>query len=158
MDYHEAISNLKFISRIKSGDKVNVKFMFVQQDGIMTKISRTLHLETRQNTLNFVKKTVIRCFEIISSYLNSKDESKKHTCVHIVSDMKLAKRGLENLKETYVEDIKLCCDLDTILQEIDAKLLGIDTKMKKCGIKIKEIKELYKEKESSSGEESSSDE
>lgn len=126
MDYNEAISNLKFISRIKARDKVNVKFMFIQQDSLMTKISRTFHFENRKNTLNFVRSTINRSFEIIAAYSKSKSESKLHTCSNVIRDLKLAKDGLQNLKETYLADIKFCCDLDTILQDIDSKLIGLD--------------------------------
>ena len=34
--------------------------------------------------------------------------------------------GLLNLKETYSYDIKFCCDIDVLLQMINAKLSEID--------------------------------
>ena len=125
MDYNEAISNLKFISRIKSGEKINVKFMYVQQDGIVTKISRTLQFENRQHTLNFIRSTISRSFEIIATYSSSKLDSELHTATNVVSDLKLSKHGIQNLKETYANDVKFSCDMDTILQEIDARLIDI---------------------------------
>jgi hypothetical protein len=45
-------------------------------------------------------------------------------CANIISDLKNSKNGLNNLKETYTLDIKFVCDLDTLLQTIDAKLDG----------------------------------
>ena len=125
----EVISRLKFIGKVQKGEKINVKYMFVQPEGIATKISRTLiNQDNRQNTLNFVRCTIGTTFEIIASYSSSNKESQRHICTHVIQDMKQAKNGLKNLKETYLSDIKFCCDMDTILQEMDAKLADIDQK------------------------------
>jgi len=125
----EVISRLKFIGKVQKGEKINVKYMFVQPEGIATRISRTLiNQDNRQNTLNFVRTTVNRIFEIINTYSSSHKESQRHICAHIIQDLKTSKNGLRNLKETYLSDIKFCCDMDTILQDIDAKLSEIEPK------------------------------
>ena len=125
----EVISRLKFIGKIQKGEKINVKYMFVQPEGIATRISRTLiNQDNRQNTLNFVRSTIYRVFEIIRSYSSSNTESKRHICIHIIKDLQQSTNGLVNLKDTYLSDIKFCCDIDTILQEINAKLIEIDSK------------------------------
>ena len=50
----EVISRLKFIGKIQKGEKINVKYMFVQPKGIATRISRTIiNQDNRNNTLNF---------------------------------------------------------------------------------------------------------
>lgn len=123
----EVISRLKFIGKVQKGEKINVKYMYVQPEGIVTKISRTLinHCN-RINTLNFVRSTINRTFEIVSSYSSSRKESERHICSHLVEDLKQAKNGLVNLKETYISDTKFTCDIDTILQEIDARLKELD--------------------------------
>ena len=125
----EVISRLKFIGKIQKGEKINVKYMFVQPEGIVTRISRTLiNQDNRQNTLNFVRSTVSRTFEIITTYSSSNKDSQRHICTNIIQDLKLAMNGLTNLKDTYLSDIKFCCDIDTMLQEIDAKLIEMDPK------------------------------
>jgi hypothetical protein len=45
-------------------------------------------------------------------------------CANLISDLRNSKNGLNNLKETYNLDVKFVCDLDTLLQTIDAKLDG----------------------------------
>jgi hypothetical protein len=45
-------------------------------------------------------------------------------CCNLIVDLKNSKNGLNNLKETYTLDVKFVCDLDTLLQTIDAKLDG----------------------------------
>lgn len=127
----EIISRLKFISRINGGEKINVRYMFVQQDDILTKISRTAYYkDNRRNAIAFVRGTIDRSFEIINLYRNSEKEAEKVLANHIINDLKQAKRGLVNLKETYLTDVKFCCDMDTILQEIDAKLSELEINMK----------------------------
>jgi hypothetical protein len=123
----EVISRLKFIGKVQKGEKINVKYMFVQPKGITTKISRTLinHCN-RQNTLNFVRGIIKRSFEIISSYGESKIEYQRHICEHVIQDLQQSKKGITNFKNTYLDDLKMGCDLDTLLQEIDAFLSGIN--------------------------------
>ena len=48
-------------------------------------------------------------------------------CKNLVNDLKNSKAGLQNLKETYYLDMKFICDIDTLIQTIDAKLLDIST-------------------------------
>ena len=119
----EVISRLKFISRINGGEKINVRYMYVQQDDIATRLSRTLyHKDNRNNALTFIKDTIDRSFEIIKTYKTSKQESKKILCGHIISDIKEAKKGILNLKETYLEDIMFCCRIDVVVQDMDARI------------------------------------
>jgi hypothetical protein len=122
----EVISRLKFIGKVQKGEKINVKYMFVQPKGLTTKISRTLiSQDNRSNTLNFITETISRTFEILSIYLISQKESQKNICIHVINDLKQSKNGLINIKDTYLDDIKFTCDIDTLLQEIDSKLVEI---------------------------------
>ena len=123
----EVISRLKFIGKVQKGEKINVKYMFVQPEGIVTRISRTLINQcNRSNTLNFIRGTITRTFEIISTYTGSPKQSQRHICSNVIEDLKNAKNGLSNLKDTYLDDIKFTCDIDTLIQEIDAKLSDIE--------------------------------
>ena len=123
----EIISRLKFIGKIQKGEKINVKYMFVQQNGITTRISRTLINQcNRSNTLNLVENVIKRTFEIITAYKQCNNESQRHIYNHIIQDLKQAKNGLINLKDTYLCDTKFCCDIDTLLEEINAQLSEID--------------------------------
>ena len=119
----DTISKLKFLGRIQKGDKINVKHMFVQPEGLATRISRSFfNLDTRGNMLNFVKNTIVQSFQIIYSYLSTGTLSHKSICYNIIEDIINSKNGIKNLKITYCSDIMLCCQLDTLLQDIDARL------------------------------------
>ena len=115
--HQEIISKLKFIGKVRSGEKINVPGMFVQANGLVTKISRTLYsLDNRRNTLNLIKDTIFEVFKILEKESNS----------NLVDDLINARRGITNLKKTYEGDTKFVCDLETIIESIDSKLLEIN--------------------------------
>lgn len=119
----EIISSLKFIGSLKPGDKINTKFMFVQPDGILTRISRTLFSpDNRNNALNFLSRTIRNTLDLIDTCQKSSKQSDKSLCLNIIKDLENSKRGLNNMKITYSDDLKFNCDIDTILQDIDNRL------------------------------------
>ena len=123
----ETISRLKFIGKIQIGDKVNLKNMYIQPDGLITQISRSILQDSRSKTLVFLQDTISKTFEILKCYERTKKNSDKIMCANLINDLKNSKNGLSNLKETYSMDIKFTCDLDTLLQTIDAKLSEIES-------------------------------
>lgn len=120
----ETISRLKFIGKIQIGDKVNLKSMYIQPDGLITQLFRSINQDNRSKTLIFLQDTINKTFEILKLYETSSKSADQIMCSHIISDLKNSKSGLNNLKETYADDIKFVCDLDTLLQTVDAKLEG----------------------------------
>ena len=61
----EILSRIKFIGRIQKGEKVNVRYMYVQPDSWLTRFSRTFFAtDNRMNTYHFIDNTIKRCFEI----------------------------------------------------------------------------------------------
>lgn len=118
----ETISRLKFIGKIQIGDKVNLRYMYIQNDGLITQLSRTICQDNRAKTLTFLQDTINKSFEILKYYQNSKKKSDKIMCINLIEDLKHSKSGITNLKETYIQDIKFCCDIDTLLQIVEAKL------------------------------------
>ena len=116
----EVISRLKFIGRIKKNEKINTQHMYVQPCGILTTIRRTiLQQDNRNNTMNFIQKTVEDSFILLAKYRN---EENFILSGHVIDDLLTAKMGLEALKETYMQDLKFCCDIDTLLQLISSRL------------------------------------
>ena len=122
----ETISRLKFIGKIEINDKIDLKNMSIAHDGLITQISRTVFQDNRSKTLVFIQDTISKAFEIIKCYENSKKNHEKLMCVNVINDLKISRAGLKNLKETYYADIKFCCDIDVLLEMIDAKLSETD--------------------------------
>ena len=122
----ETISRLKFIGKIQINDKIDLKNMSISPDGIFTQLSRTVFQDNRNKTLVFLQDTINKAFEILKCYERSKKNSDKIMCMNVISDLKNCKAGLINLKETYNMDIKFCCDIDVLLEMIEAKLCETD--------------------------------
>ncbi len=132
---NEVISRLKFIGKIQQGDKINVKYMYIQPDTFFTKLSRTiLNQDSRSNTLNFLRTTITTSFNLINKYndLEKNDEYDKiilnQKCDNITEDLKKSMSGLICIKDTYLHDVKFICDIDTLLQDINLKISEIDIK------------------------------
>ena len=122
----ETISRLKFIGKIQIGDKVNLKFMYMQPDGLMTQLSRSINQDNRTKTLIFLQDTINKTFDIFKFYEKSENNSEQIMCFNLYNDLKLSKQGLNNLKETYSTDVKFTCDIDTLIQTIDGKIADMD--------------------------------
>lgn len=128
MEHKEIISRLKFIGKLQKGEKINVKHMYIQPDGLTTKISRTLlYQDNRHNTLTFVRNTINKTFELMASYYDSTIENQRQLCPLILVDLKQSKTGLNSLRETYLDDIKFACDIETLIQELDSKISEYET-------------------------------
>ena len=127
------ISKLKFIGKIQKGEKINIKYMYIQPQGFVTQLSRTFVNQcNRTNALNFIRETIYKSFiiykelekDIIRTEQKSIDSiDKKSTLVYLKTDIDNAKKGIINIKNTYIDDVKLSCDFDKLLQEIEAFLL-----------------------------------
>ena len=122
----ETLTRLKFISKIEIDDKINIKTMTISSNGLLTQVTRTILQENRAKTLTFITDTINKTFEILNCYGRSTKLSDKIMCTNLIHDLKLSIKGLENLKQTYILDIKFCCDIDYMIQVINAKLSEID--------------------------------
>lgn len=119
----EIISRLKFIGKLKKGEKINTRHMYVQPDGFGTSLSRTFfYQDNRGNALNFCQETISRAFELLVSFERSDKNAEQVLFGNMLKDLYQAKVGIDNLKFTYISDTKFCCDMDTLLQSITARL------------------------------------
>ena len=119
----EIVSRLKFIGKIKKGEKINTHHMYVQPEGIMTFIKRTFwDHDNRGNALTFIQDTISRGFELLLTHNRSDKDSDKILAINIIKDLRETNVGLINIKVTYIDDTKFCCDIDTILEYITARL------------------------------------
>ena len=133
--YQEIISRLKFIGKLKKGEKINTKQMYVQQEGLATTLSRTFWAQdNRINTINFIHETIKFSFELLNNYDRSDTTSEKELAKHLINDLRQVNKGLENLKQTYILDTKFCCDIDTLIEDIKAKLVIYNEKYIMSGI------------------------
>lgn len=125
----EIIPRIKFIGKIQKGEKMNVKHMQVQPDSILTKISRSfIHTDTRSNTYTFVNYSIKKGFEILYQHLGSEKPFDRILCINLMNDLRNCKEGLQNIRETYIEDLMFCCKIDALIEETDARINDVQTK------------------------------
>lgn len=138
----EIISKLKFIGHIQKNERFNSKYFIVQQsDSWLTRISRTLfYPDNRNNALMCIRHVIYRSFEIIDQMLHKKNYFE---CKQIISDMLKARQGMLNLKYTYRDDTKFCCDMDVLIQKIVFSLKKLEDENEKLFEEIN--KELIEE-------------
>jgi hypothetical protein len=135
-DDKEMISRLKFIGKINKNEKINTYDICVQPNNVWTSLSRTLvGVESKETTFSFIRITVDRVFGILEKYnrmgkqQHSFPEYNDSMRSNLIQDLNNSLAGLTNIKSTYREHIKFCCDLETIIQEITSRVgdLGIDS-------------------------------
>lgn len=116
----EIISRLKFIGHIQKEEKIDVRHVSRQPNNLITKFYRSIvYPDNRTNSLKFIKDVINRSFEIIENFMIKGDIV---TCKVIFSDLLKAKNGMFNLKYTYNEDTKFCCDLDVVIENVSSKI------------------------------------
>jgi hypothetical protein len=74
-------------------------------------------------------------------HLVTKRPFDKIWCVNIINDINNSRVGLLNLKDTYASDIMFCCKVDTLIQEMDARIQDVYCKFQVEGIEIQKKEE-----------------
>lgn len=121
MNITDVTSKLKFIGKIKKGEKIDVGKMCAYPNTFFSRIYRTLFsIENRNITYDFIETTINYAFEIISVQHNSFSVKKQK--INIATDLSLAIDGVINLKNTYDDDKFFCCRLDALVESIRLKL------------------------------------
>lgn len=124
--HEEIISRLKFLGHIQKDEKIDVRHVNRQQNNFVTKITRSIiYPDNRANSLKFIKDIVTRSFEIIDYYNNQNNSIVSKA---IVSDLVKARQGILNLKYTYNDDTKFCCDMDVLIQTIGTHITKLQEK------------------------------
>lgn len=122
----EILSRLKLLSHIQKGEKIGSRNMTLQQDGWFTRFDRSwVNPDNRSNTLKLLRDIIYRSFEILIHNVNSQRERDIIQCKLIIKDLIKAQNGIINLKNTYVCDKKFGCDIDTLCEEVIARLSEI---------------------------------
>lgn len=108
----ESIIKVKLIGSLKVGQKINTKYLLVQEDSFYTMISRRMYGETRANTVVFCRNAVEQVIEM------NKRITDPNIKKVIANDLTQAKLGLSALQETYVGDVRVVSELAEMLSQI----------------------------------------
>lgn len=124
----EGLSQLKFIAQIRPGTKIHVAGKRIEEPSWLTSFSRwVLWPDGRDNTYDYLVTTFTRSFEILNIYLKSDSISTRSQVRQILRDLRLALKGVSALKMTYKDDVLFCCKLDTLKEEVEARIEEMET-------------------------------
>ena len=122
----ETISKLKFLGRVNKGEKINVKELTLQTESYITSVSRSVwFVDNRNNTVSFIQNTIQAAFNLLKLLIQNNKVSDNEVAKTIVKDLNLAKNGINNLKTTYSDDTYFCCEVDTYVETMTAKLMDL---------------------------------
>jgi hypothetical protein len=142
MDNKDLMTKIKFIGKIKIGDKINTRqYLTLQPNSFYTKISRTIILQdSRTNALQFISETIKDAILYLDKLCLQNSVTDQILVKTIIKDMKNAQIGIKNLAETYISDHIIISELETVVQTIEFKL---DEIMIKYKITLKESTEDF---------------
>lgn len=124
----EILTRLKFIGTIEAGEKLDVRNLKIESNTIITPIKRMFFGEGRDATYAFTYTTIERSFAILYSLAATDKVSDSLLCANILHDMNKAINGLNNMQTTYKDDKMFVCNIETLIQTIQAKMLEVQQK------------------------------
>ena len=124
----EVLTRLKLIGTLKPGEKLDIRKMRIESNNILTPLKRMFFGDSREATYTFFCNTIERAFSILYSLASTNKTSDVIICSHIVKDMELAIEGIKNVQNTYKEDKMYFCNLETLMQTINAKNMDVKEK------------------------------
>jgi len=130
--YHETTSEtltrLKFIGTLEAGEKLDVRNLKIESNTIITPFKRMFFGESREATYSFIITTIERSFAILYSMAATEKVSDTMLCSNILLDMNKAMNGLVNLQTTYRDDKMFVCNIEMLIQTIQAKMVEVQHK------------------------------
>jgi len=124
----ETLTRLKFIGTLETGEKLDVRNLKIESNTIITPIKRMFFGEGREATFAFIYSTIERSFAILYSLAATDKVSDSMLAANILVDMNKATVGLINLQSTYKDDKMFVCNVETLMQTIQAKMLEVQHK------------------------------
>ncbi len=132
----EIMTRIKFIGTIQSGEKLDIRNMKIESNTLITPIKRLFYGEGRDTTYSFLYNTIERGFAIMHQAAANENLSDKMMCVNMMKDMDKAIVGLRNMQHTYKDDKMFVCNLETLIEAIEARTIEIKQKYPNIFIKL----------------------
>ena len=130
MGIDQVLTNLKIMSQIKKGEKIKTNTPILEIDKrYLTSIRRWWGNDSRCSTIDFFTKVVNTSFEIIDKTYNEKkadtyyfNEENSRILQRFSLEMTNACKGLNNLKETYTNDVTTTSQIDIMIEKIKERV------------------------------------
>lgn len=136
----EIISKLKFLSKIRLGEKLNVKEMFVRDnDSLTQRVLRTIRnttaylggaepVESKEATLKFVQQIINGAISMIAAFNKQHNDINQRYIKMLTENIEKSKEGIRNLIATYQGDRKFISEAEATMQTLQAKIQSLEQK------------------------------
>ena len=132
MEYTEQINNnilnLKIISAINKDDKVciNDNNISIESNDLLQSFRRWYYNQSRLTTMEQLESVINESFKLTDEILDSDDKLNSADTSNIIQrfliELSSVKKGLDNLKITYNDDVSIVSRIDLLEQRIDVRI------------------------------------
>lgn len=119
----DIVSKLKFMSKIKEGEIVDVASLSLMERGWKTSAYRTFVArgENRMATLEFFRHVIGEAFDLATKYLQNPEKFFQDIGEMIIIALQESKAGIANYKKTYASDQMYVARVETLMKTVDTK-------------------------------------
>ena len=139
----EVLSKLKFVSKIKPHEKVNVGSLSIDDNYFFSNFIRYYKCESRYTTLDFISHLMVEAVEICNILIQRDDYYSKYMVDIFLKTIIESKMGITNILITYKDDRMYASRLDIFLETLFIKIEELSKLLKE---KNEELSKLLKEK------------
>lgn len=135
IDLNKLITNLENIASLKESDKLSIdnELLVIDEVSFLQSLYRKFNNDSRTRTIEHIEKIIKEIFEYIDNLNSDKNIFKEKT----ISDYNKLNQylirtipGLQNLKITYFNDIKITNRLDLVIIKIENRINKINQLLK----------------------------
>lgn len=122
------ISKLKFISKIKEGEKIDVSTLTLCDNTWLSSLYRTLlrRGESREATLIFIRGVLGEAFDLAYNYLCREERFYKDIGKTIIISLQESKSGLSQLANSYLDDRMFISKIEALISTLDTKIKDLE--------------------------------
>jgi len=134
------ISRLKFMSKIKTGEKINIRELYIRDnESVVQRFLRSIKnyatiisgaeiVESKDATLQFIRETLNTAIDLIIIYKGQDDQFKNKLAELLIKNLEDAKGGISNIINTYNYDRKFLAEASATIETIEAKISSMKEK------------------------------
>ena len=128
----DILAKLKFISKIKQDEKMDISSMTLSPNNWPTSLYRTILArgESKEKTLEFIRNVVGDAFDMSLRYLKMKDNFFRDIGFLIIKSLVECKPGIDNLNKTYSDDRMFVSKVEALVQILDTKISNLNRHVK----------------------------
>ena len=140
----QIILNMKIIGSIQKKDKLSKNddsVLVIESNDILQSLRRWYFKRGRDDSIKDIKKIINSCFDITDQTLENENTNgdinkpyfnEENSCLlqRFLVEMNGAGRGLNNLKDTYSNDIKVISEIEILKEQLDLRIKKINSLLK----------------------------